>query len=138
MKRYSLKRVLAITFACNRQWGWVSENKARKEGMLPTSEYVRAALDGRIRIEVLRMDKDLADRVSWWAERLSMDEMAEVPYLCNIHNLVIREFVEEKEIGRAASMVDAWQRAIATVANEPKPKFKQWLPQVIEDLLDCA
>lgn len=113
MSRYNIESVLAATFAAIRQYGWTSQNKARQAEHLgnsidSTSQHVLAMLCNRSHTQVTALDRELGMKAALWAECLTGSQLKNY-FLSNAHDLAMRGYVSQDEIGILCAAARTWQ-----------------------------
>jgi len=106
-------------FVGHDDWGWVSRTTARETASMATADRAWASLTARgadaVRAEPTDEHRAMADAAEQWAESLTDADVAtdKGDYLHNLRAIARTGLVEAKTAGLAASMIVAYQRAVA-------------------------
>lgn len=111
---FHIRKFLAHTSACIREYGWLSKSKAYEVGGQPTVSLVNERLYLTKDNELIDKDWELADNAIEWAELLSDSEVEESDYLYSIRAIVRSAIVESRTSGFAASIISAYNKAISS------------------------
>lgn len=119
---FSIIEFLANTVAVIKEFGWISKTKASIEGSISTASrvldnLVPYAMGGTL-TKVIQEDIDKARFIADWAEDLTDAECHESDYLHNLRAIARAGMVGMKVAGFAASMPQAYDRAVQI--DEPK------------------
>lgn len=125
---FHITKFLANTVAVIRNYGWVSKANARDNDLVPTSsKVIDNILYQETAINLTDFDKNKAALATEWAENISDTECNDSDYLHNIRAIARSGMVGMRTAGFAASIIPAYDRAIAKLQS---PKISKHIGEI--------